>query len=107
MTEQLEPTATRRKPPQGCAWSPRKPKPRVTEETPDDYTAVVQMWRRRCWALEEQLGDATRALRAAEEERRELSLDYKHALDKLWRQRAQRVPAALAPVAKDTTNATS
>jgi len=39
------------------------------------------MWRLRCEALEEQLEDATRALRATEEARRELSLDYRHVLD--------------------------
>jgi hypothetical protein len=94
MTEQ-------RKPPQGCGGSPRKPKSRAAGGTTLDTTAVVQMWRHRCWALEEQLQDTTRALRAAEEERRELSADYKHALDKLWRQ------GTGYPLAKDTTNASS
>ena len=43
------------------------------------------VWRIRCQALEERLQDATAAFRASEQERRELSLDYRHALDKLWK----------------------
>ncbi len=46
------------------------------------------MWRLRCAVLEERVQDLTRALRASEEERRELSLDYKHALAQLWRANA-------------------
>jgi hypothetical protein len=49
---------------------------------------VNGMWRLRCTALEERVQDLTRALRASELERRELSLDYRHALDRLWRQNA-------------------
>ena len=49
---------------------------------------VNGMWRLRCRALEEQLQDATAALRRSELERRELSLDYRHVLDRLWRQNA-------------------
>ncbi len=39
-------------------------------------------------SLEEQLQATTAALRRSEAERRELSLDYKHVLDRLWRQNA-------------------
>ena len=46
------------------------------------------VWRLRCTLLEEKLEDLTRALRASEEQRRELSLDYRHVLDKLWRANA-------------------
>ncbi len=49
---------------------------------------MTARWRLRCQHLEEQLQDLTRALTASEAERRELSLDYKHVLDKLWRQNA-------------------
>ncbi len=49
---------------------------------------VTAMWRLRCVALEDRVQDLTRALRVSEQERRELSLDYKHVLDKLWRQSA-------------------
>ncbi len=49
---------------------------------------VAAQWRLRCTGLEESLRDATAALRASERERRELSLDYKHVLDKLWRANA-------------------
>ncbi len=50
---------------------------------------VAATWRMRCQCLEESLRDATAALRVSEQERRELSLDYRHVLDKLWRQNAQ------------------
>jgi hypothetical protein len=46
------------------------------------------VWRLRCQALEERLEDTTRALRASEAARLELSLDYKHVLAKLWRANA-------------------
>lgn len=46
---------------------------------------MLALWRTRCQALEEQLEDATRALRASEAARLELSADYKHALHQLWR----------------------
>ncbi len=49
---------------------------------------VAATWRMRCVALEESLQDATAALRVSEQERRELSLDYRHVLDKLWRANA-------------------
>jgi hypothetical protein len=53
---------------------------------------MLATWRIRCTALEEKLEeklqDTTAALRRSETERRELSLDYKHVLDKLWRQNA-------------------
>ena len=38
--------------------------------------------------LEEQLEDATRALRVSQEQYGELSADYRHALDRLWKQNA-------------------
>jgi hypothetical protein len=47
---------------------------------------VNTRWRLRCQALEEQLQATIAALRASEAERRELGLDYKHVLDRLWRQ---------------------
>jgi hypothetical protein len=43
------------------------------------------VWRLRCRALEDRLQDATAALRRSELERRELSLDYRHVLDRLWK----------------------
>lgn len=49
---------------------------------------MVTRWRLRCQHLEEQLEDTTAALRASEEQRRELSADYKHALNALWRANA-------------------
>jgi hypothetical protein len=42
------------------------------------------MWRVRCTLLEEQLATATAALTRSEAERRELSLDYRHVLNRLW-----------------------
>jgi hypothetical protein len=47
---------------------------------------MLAQWRMRCTLLEEQLADATAALTACELERRELSADYKHVLERLWRQ---------------------
>ncbi len=49
---------------------------------------MVHVWRCKCMALEEKLEDATRALKASEAARREVSLDYRHALNKLWAQSA-------------------
>jgi hypothetical protein len=46
-------------------------------------------WRLRCQALEEQLQATTTALRRSELERRELSLDYRHVLHKLWKLNAR------------------
>ncbi len=43
------------------------------------------VWRLRCRALEERLEDVTAALRASEQERHELSLDYRHVLNQLWK----------------------
>jgi hypothetical protein len=45
---------------------------------------VAMQWRMRCQTLEESLQDATAALRVSELERRELSLDYRHCLHRLW-----------------------
>ncbi len=53
---------------------------------------MVTRWRLRCQHLEEQLEDTTAALRRSEAARLELSLDYKHALDKLWRQERNQAP---------------
>ena len=59
-----------------------------------NHTAdMTQLWRTRCQALEEKLQDTTAALNASEAARLELSKDYRHALDELWRQNTQRVPA--------------
>ena len=55
---------------------------RTSDAVRADVNAV---WRLRCQALEERLQDAVAAFRASEQERRELSLDYRHALDKLWK----------------------
>ena len=49
---------------------------------------MVARWRLRWRTLEEQLEDATRALRVSQEQYGELSADYRHALDRLWRQNA-------------------
>ncbi len=49
---------------------------------------MVARWRLRWRGLEEQLEDATRALRASQEQYGELSLDYRHALNRLWKQNA-------------------
>jgi len=38
-----------------------------------------------CTVLEEQMQDTTWALRASEQQRRELSMDYNHVLDRLWK----------------------
>ncbi len=49
---------------------------------------MVARWRVRCTVLEEQLEDATAALRASEEQRRELAADYRHVLGQLWKANA-------------------
>jgi hypothetical protein len=49
---------------------------------------MLAQWRLRCVALEDRVQDLTRALRASEAERHELSLDYKHVLHRLWRANA-------------------
>ncbi len=49
---------------------------------------MVARWRLRCPALEEQLEDATRAHSALQKQYGELSLDYRHCLDRLWKQNA-------------------
>jgi len=59
-----------------------------TRTNPAASADMNTRWRLRCMALEEQLQATTAALRRSETERRELSLDYKHVLDKLWRQNA-------------------
>jgi hypothetical protein len=58
---------------------------RVSDATRADVAAT---WRMRCTLLEERLQDATRAHRALQEQYGELSLDYRHVLDKLWRANA-------------------
>ena len=47
---------------------------------------MVARWRLRCETLEEQLEDATRAHSALQKQYGELSLDYRHCLDRLWKQ---------------------
>ncbi len=47
------------------------------------------VWRLRCTLLEEKLEDAQRAHSALREQYGELSLDYRFALDRLWRQNAR------------------
>jgi len=47
---------------------------------------MVARWRLRCETLEEQLEDATRAHSALQEQYGELSADYKHVLNRLWKQ---------------------
>jgi hypothetical protein len=59
---------------------------RVSAAVTDD---VAMQWRLRCALLEEKLEDLTRALGASEEQRRELSLDYRFTLDKLWKLNAR------------------
>ncbi len=59
-----------------------------TRTSPAVTADMTATWRLRCVALEERLQDATAALRVSELERRELSLDYKHVLDRLWRANA-------------------
>ena len=49
---------------------------------------MVQVWRLRCQVLEERLEDTQRAHSALQEQYGELSADYWHALDRLWRQNA-------------------
>ncbi len=57
----------------------------ATTRTSDAVVADTNtVWRIRCQALEERLQDATAALRVSEQERRELSLDYRHCLHRLW-----------------------
>ncbi len=53
-----------------------------------DYRAIGKGRGIRCTVLEERLQDATAALRASEEQRRELAADYKHALNALWKANA-------------------
>ena len=55
---------------------------RVSAAVTDDVTAT---WRLRCVALEDRVQDLTRALRVSEQERRELSQDYRHVLNQLWK----------------------
>ncbi len=50
---------------------------------------VVATWRLRCVALEDRVQDLTQAHSALQEQYGELSLDYKHALNQLWRQNAR------------------
>ena len=50
---------------------------------------VVATWRLRCVALEERLQDTQRAHSALQEQYGELSLDYKHALNQLWKANAR------------------
>ncbi len=50
---------------------------------------VVAQWRMRCTALEERLQDATAAHSVLQEQYGELSLDYKHALNQLWKLNAR------------------
>ncbi len=45
-------------------------------------------WRLRCVALEEKLQDVTAAHSALQEQYGELSLDYRHVLNQLWRANA-------------------
>jgi hypothetical protein len=49
---------------------------------------MLAQWRMRCVVLEEKLQDATAAHTALQEQYGELSLDYKHVLDRLWRSNA-------------------
>ncbi len=65
-----------------------RPSGAYTGTSPAASADMTTRWRLRCTALEEQLQAITAALRRSETERRELSLDYKHVLDKLWRQNA-------------------
>jgi len=61
----------------------------ATTRTSDAVVADTNtVWRLRCTLLEEKLADLTVALRRSETERRELSLDYKHVLDRLWKANA-------------------
>jgi len=50
---------------------------------------VVATWRLRCQALEEKLQDVTEAHGGLQEQYGELSLDYKHALNQLWKLNAR------------------
>jgi len=50
---------------------------------------VLATWRLRCVALEEKLQDATAAHSALQEQYGELSLDYWHALNQLWKLNAR------------------
>jgi hypothetical protein len=58
----------------------------ATTRTSDAVRAdVTAQWRMRCTALEERLQDATRAHSDLQEQHGELSLDYRHALNQLWK----------------------
>lgn len=59
--------------------------PRAAGHSSAHGTDMVERWRLRCSYLEEQLQDATRALRASEAARLELAADYRHILRQLWR----------------------
>jgi hypothetical protein len=54
---------------------------RTSDAVRDDVAAT---WRMRCTLLEEKLQDATRAHSALQQQYVELSLDYKHSLNRLW-----------------------
>jgi len=50
---------------------------------------VLATWRLRCVALEDKLQDATAAHSVLQEQYGELSLDYRHALNQLWKLNAR------------------
>ncbi len=56
--------------------------------SPAHSADMLQVWRLRCVALEDRVQDLTRALRVSEQERHELSQDYRHVLNQLWRANA-------------------
>ena len=61
----------------------------ATTHTSDAASADMNgVWRLRCVALEDRVQDLTRALRVSEQERHELSLDYRHVLNQLWKANA-------------------
>ncbi len=50
---------------------------------------MLATWRLRCVALEDQLQDVTAAHSGLQEQYGELSLDYRHALNQLWKLNAR------------------
>ncbi len=59
-----------------------------TRSTATQSADMAHVWRCKCLALEEHLQDAQRAHSALQEQYGELSADYKHVLNRLWKQSA-------------------
>ncbi len=63
-------------------------KPRAGTASEAHSGDMLLVWRMRCTTLEEQLEDARYAHSALQEQYGELRLDYRHALNALWKANA-------------------